>query len=130
MLLEEISWALEEKEPYEFSHYLILSKTFTEIESSIDQVQEDRPSKKSKGSKMANGNSETFYFHPEDEVLRKHAVEHGFFEYTRQDAEGVPDSKRAFQDLGIRPQGLLMLIETSKFEAAVKAIEKFLGASA
>ncbi|KAI9794383.1 MAG: Mss4p nuclear export [Peltula sp. TS41687] len=129
MLLEEISWALEEKEPYQFSHYLILSKTFTEIESSVDQVQEDRPSKKTKKSKTANGSSETFYFHPEDEVLRRHALEHGPFEYTRQDAEGVPDSKRAFQDLGIRPQGLLMLIEASNFEAAVKDVEKFLGAA-
>lgn len=128
MLLEEISWALEEKEPYEFSHYLILSKTFTEIESSVDQVQ-DRPSKKSKKSKMTDGTSEIFYFHPEDEVLQRHAVEHGAFEYTRQDAESVPDSKRAFQDLGIRPQGLLMLIEATKFEEAVKDVNKFLNAS-
>lgn len=125
MLLEEISWALEEKEAYEFSHYLILSKSYTETESSVDQV-EDRPSKKSKRMKGSNGSPETFYFHPEDEVLQKHAVEHGPFEYTRQDAEGVPDSKRAFQDLGVRPQGLLMLIEASKFEAAVKDVDKFL----
>jgi len=31
MLLEEIAWAQEEKEPYTFSHYLILSKTYIEV---------------------------------------------------------------------------------------------------
>src|ERR1700712_3773106 len=30
MLQEEIGWALEEQEPYTFSHYLILSKTYKE----------------------------------------------------------------------------------------------------
>ena len=67
MLLEEISWALEEKEPYNFTHYLILSKTYTEIESKLD-AEDSRPSKK----KKAKGEkAETFYFHPEDEVLQK-----------------------------------------------------------
>lgn len=128
MLLEEISWALEEKEPYEFSHYLILSKIFTEVESLLDQDQ-DRPPKKSKKSKQTNGSNETFYFHPEDEILQKHAVEHGHFQYRRQDAEHVSDSKRAFQDAGIKPRGLLMLFDAAEFEGAVKAVEKFLTGS-
>lgn len=47
MLQEEITWALEEKEPYNFSHYIILSKTYEEVESKLD-VQESRPQKKKK----------------------------------------------------------------------------------
>ena len=47
MLLEEIGWALEEKEPYTFSHYLILSKTYKEVDSKLDQ-EESRPTKKKK----------------------------------------------------------------------------------
>ena len=31
MLIEELHWALEAKEPYNFSHYLILSKTYTAV---------------------------------------------------------------------------------------------------
>ncbi|KZF19390.1 hypothetical protein L228DRAFT_271204 [Xylona heveae TC161] len=125
MLLEEISWALEEKEPYDFTHYLIISKTYTEVESKLDQ-EDDRPQKKKKGSKNSN---EIFFFHPEDEVLQKHAMGHGGFEYTNQSGEGVSDSKRVFQDLGIRPQGHMMLIEASKFSGAINAISEYLNPS-
>ena len=51
MLLEEIEWAVQEKEPYTFSHYLIFSKTYTETESKLDQ-EDSRPNKKDeKGQK-------------------------------------------------------------------------------
>ncbi len=125
MLLEEINWALEEKEPYELTDYIILSKTYKEVESSADQGNE-RPKKKSKSEKKANTNAETFYFHVEDEVLQQHADESGSYAYSRKDAESTPDSRRAFQELGIRPQGHLMLITASKFEGAVQAITRFL----
>lgn len=125
MLLEEIQWALEEKEPYKFSSYIIISKTYREVESSAD-LEQERPQKKSKKSRSTNGSSDLFYFHPEDEVLQKHAIEYGSFEYSRQDADGNPDSKRAFQELGIRPQGHVMLIEAAQFELAVKALAEVL----
>ena len=125
MLLEEISWALAEKEPYSFSHYLILSKTYTEVASSLDE-EDDRPQKK---SKKANDKVEQFYFHPEDELLERHAIAFGSFPYTKEAAEGHSDSKRAFQELGIKPQGHMILIQASKFEPAVEAVEELLSAS-
>ena len=67
MLLEEISWAIDEKEPYEFSHYLILSKTYTEISSGLDR-EIDTPRKKKKKLKMGTEsarNPSVFYFHAE-----------------------------------------------------------------
>ncbi len=126
LLFEEIAWALEDKEPYTFSHYLIVSKTYTEVVSSLDQ-EESRPQKKSKKGK--GGGSEVFYFHPEDEVLQRHSMGYGSFEYTKQGGEGMSDSKRAFQELGIRPQGHVMLIASEKLEGAVKAISDFLSSS-
>ncbi|EED13112.1 conserved hypothetical protein [Talaromyces stipitatus ATCC 10500] len=126
MLLEEISWALEEKEPYNFTHYLILSKTYEEVESKLD-VEESRPQKKKKKTTTAGNNNENkFYFHPEDEVFERHTLCHGTFEYTHKQAEGASDSKRAFQDFGIKPAGSLMLIEEGKFGNAVKAITEYL----
>lgn len=122
MLQEEISWALEEKEPYNFTHYLILSKTYEEVESKLD-AEESRPQKK---KKKTAGSSEKFYFHPEDEVLERHTLCHGTFEYTHKQAEGASDSKRAFQDFGIKPAGSLMLIEEGKFGDAIKAISDYL----
>ena len=127
MLLEEIQWANEEKEPYQFTHYLILSKVYTEVASKLDG-EDDRPAKKSK--KVASAAAETLYFHPEDEVLARHAVGTCGFEYEKQAEDGASDAKRAFQEMGVRPQGHLVLIEASKFEGAVKAVGEYLGAEA
>ncbi|KAH0541292.1 Mss4p nuclear export [Glutinoglossum americanum] len=122
MLLEEIQWALEEKEPYKFSHYLIVSRAYTEVVSTLDQ-EDNRPQKKNKSHK---GEKELFYFHPEDEILQRHALVFGNFEYTNDEGEGKADSKRAFQEEGIRPQGHMILIEGPKFEGAVRAVGEFL----
>lgn len=122
MLIDEIEAAVEDKEPYEFTHYLILSKTYHEISSSLDQEEAPRTKK----SKAAKNSREVFYFHPEDEVLQKHALASGSFEYTKDEGEGMADSKRAFSEMGIKPQGSMILIEASKFEGAVKAISEYL----
>lgn len=124
MLLEEIQWALEEKEPYTFSHYLVISKTYLEVASMLDQ-EGDGPQKKKKKAAKKAGN-EVFYFHPEDEVLHKHAEAHGNFAYVREEGDGQADAKRTFQELGIKPQGHMILIEASKFAAAVSDLENFM----
>ncbi|EDU45652.1 BCIP domain containing protein [Pyrenophora tritici-repentis] len=123
MLLEEIQWAVEEKEPYTFTHYLVLSKCYSEIASQLPS-HDTAPSKKR--SKKADGGEETFYFHPEDEVLHKHAVGYTSFEYDTPVDEGASDSKRAFQELGVRPKGHMVLIEAGNFEGAVEAVKGFL----
>jgi protein BCP1 len=122
MLLEEVEWAVEDKEPYTFSHYLILSKTYKEVESQLD-LGERRSSKKAKGDASQQN---TFYFHPEDEQFHKHALGFCNFDYTNQGDEGQADSKRAFQDIGVMPQGHMILLERSRFEDAVKAVSAFL----
>ena len=118
MLLEEIEWALEEREPYEFTHYLILSKTYSEVESKVDQ-EDTRPSKKKKQGTSAD---EAFYFHPEDEILHQHAAGYCSFAYTKQGDEGSSDSKRAFSEMGISPKGHLILIDARNFKGAVTAM--------
>jgi protein BCP1 len=128
MLQEEIQWANDEKEPYNFTHYLILSKTYTEVASKLD-AEDDRPSKKSKKASK-DGAADMFYFHPEDEVLARHAVGSCGFEYEKQGDEGSSDSKRAFQELGVKPQGHMILIEAAKFDEAVKAVAEYLGSEA
>ena len=127
MLLEEISWALEEKEPYNFTHYLILSKTYKEIDSQLDHEisKSEKKKKKQKIASSQRDQSELFYFHPEDEVLQRHASAYGGFDYLKQEAEGQSDSRRAFQDLGIKPQGHMILIEAAKFETAVRAMGEY-----
>ncbi|XXG98238.1 Mitochondrial fission protein [Hypoxylon texense] len=117
MLIDEIEAAVEDKEPYEFSHYLIISKTYHEIESKLDV--EERKRKKGKQD------STLFYFHPEDEVLQKYAAAYGSYDFTKID-EAIADSKRAFQEMGVMPRGFMILIEASKFADAAKAIGEYL----
>ncbi|KAL6884245.1 p21-C-terminal region-binding domain-containing protein [Trichoderma longibrachiatum] len=119
MLVEEVGDALEDKEPYDFSHYLILSRTYQEVESTLDV--EDRKRKKAKEE------ASTYHFHPEDEVLEKYAVAHGSFRYTKED-DAVADSKRAFQEMGIKTFGHMILIEAGKFKEAVKAVGDYIAA--
>lgn len=119
MMVDEVEAAVEDKEPYDFSHYLIVSKTYREIESALD---DDRKRKKAK----AGGEPTTFYFHPEDEVFQKHAVAHGSYNFTKED-DLAADSKRAFQEMGIKPYGHMILIEAAKFPAAVKAVQEYIG---
>lgn len=137
MLLEEIAWALEEREPYAFTHYVILSKTYTEVSSNLPSMRDDDddndaapPSKKSKKQKRkenAGGANQTFFFHPEDEVWMRHALAKGEFAYTKETAEGASDAKRAFQEAGIKPMGCMILIEAAKFAHAVKEVEMYIG---
>ncbi|CAJ0549066.1 Ff.00g026790.m01.CDS01 [Fusarium sp. VM40] len=120
MLIDEVEAAVEDKEPYDFSHYLILSKTYQELESKLDVENQKR--------KKAKEEAGMYYFHMEDEVLHKHAVAHGNFNYTKED-ESAADSKRAFQELGVKAHGHMILIEANKFPGAVKAVNKYLSAA-
>jgi protein BCP1 len=126
MLIEEIADAVEDKEPYEFTHYLILSKTYNEVVSALD-AEENPRSKKSKAAKSAA--RETFFFHPEDEILQKHASASTGWDYTNDEGEGMADSKRAFSEMGIKTRGSAILIEASKFQGAVRAVGEYLSAS-
>lgn len=117
MLVDEVEAAVEDGEPYGFTHYLVLSKSYNEVQSILDGETQKR--------KKAREEAPMFYFHPEDEVLQKHAVAHGSFPFTKDD-ESVADSKRAFQEMGVRSMGSLILIEAAKFPEAIKKVAEYL----
>ncbi|KAM7202821.1 protein BCP1 [Rhypophila sp. PSN 637] len=121
MMIDEIEAAVEDKEPYEFTHYLVVSRTYVEVASALD---DERKIKKARES-----SPQLQYFHPEDEEMRKYALASGAYGFTKEN-EAVADSKRAFQELGVKPQGFMMLIEASKFERAVKAVGEYVGSAA
>jgi len=119
MMVEEIAEAVEDKEPYEFTHYLVVSRAYYEVASSLDERKQ----------KKAREESRLLYFHPEDEEMRKHAFAAGSYPFTKED-ESVADSKRAFQEMGVRSQGFMMLIEAARFGGAVKAVAEYVGSVA
>lgn len=126
VLVDEIGkHVVEGALPGPISHYLIVSKTYIEVESQLD-AEDDRPAKK----KKAPSSAETFYFHVEDEVLQKHALAYGGYEFTKQGDDGASDARRTFQELGVKPQGHIILLEADKLPVAAKAIEEYLGTDA
>ena len=124
MIRAEIADGVKQNLQCKFTHYLVLSKTYTEVESKLD-AEDNPPSKKSKSA-----SAEVFYFHPEDEALHKHAFDFHTYDYTKQGGEGESDSKRTFQELGIRPRGHLIALDAIGFAGAVKAVNEYLGADA
>lgn len=120
MVVDEIADALEDKEPYDFSHYLIVSKVYQEVDSIIGQ--EERKKKKSK----TDGSVQ--FFHPEDQAVQKYAMASGEYAFTGE-AKSTADSKRAFQEAGIKTMGFMMLVEASKFPEAAKSVAEFVDAA-
>lgn len=117
-MIDEIEAAVEDKEPYEFTHYLVVSRTYSEVASSLDQSERKQ--------KKAREVAELQYFHSEDSEMRKHALASGTYAFTKEN-ESVADSKRAFQEMGVKSSGFMMLIEAGKFPQAVQAIAEYVG---
>ena len=122
MLLEEITWANEEKEPYQFTHYLIISKTYREAESQLDD-EDGRPQRKKKKGK---NKGQVFNFHPEDAIIKLSALASGDCPYVKEGSGEDVDAKGTFQELGIKPQGHMILLEAFKYESMVAALENAL----
>ncbi|KAF0554113.1 Protein BCP1 [Gigaspora margarita] len=118
MLQEEIQWAVDDNEPYNFEWYLVLSKTYQEVVSTLDD--ESSQSKKQK-KKKAKSEPTLFYFHPEDEIIEQNADYQFNFNFTKQPS--VSDSKRAFSNFGIAPAMKLFLFNKSKFDNLVRNLE-------
>lgn len=100
---------------------MILSKTYTEIPSKLDDL-DARPTKK--GKKTKKSTKEIFYFHPEDEIVQKKAEVWASFKYVKEQDERAADSKRAFQDFGIMPQGHIILVGKDELAGVVEDLEK------
>jgi protein BCP1 len=117
-LVDELEAAIEDGEPYDFPYYLLLSKVYREVESTLNDG--ERKPKKARDDSL-------FYFHPEDEILARHAVASGSFKYAKED-EANADSRRAFQEAGVKCEGFVVLIEGKRFGEAIAAVGDYLKA--
>ena len=125
MLDEEITWAVEDKEPYSFTHYLVVSKVYKEKaqKTQIGFAEPDAPTqKKAKFSSTLEVQETSEDFHPEDQVLRSHARTFTDFHYQMGQVAQTSGLARAMQDLGLRPQGHLILCNALDFQTAVKSM--------
>ena len=129
-LLDELEAALEDGEAYDFSHYLIISRGWVDVESQLDKEDSGPKGKKKKvgaGTGDANGNEGMQDFHDEDEVLRRCALEWREFGYEREgegNGGGASDSRRAFREVGMVTRGCVFLIEGGRFGEVVGELRK------
>lgn len=77
MLLDEMQWAVDDGEPYVFSHYVFISRTYTpSAEQEMDWSSEAPPTSKRQKQAAPREESRTLSFHFEDEILAKVRVIH------------------------------------------------------
>lgn len=118
MLLEEMEKSEDNHEKYEFDYFLIISKVYKLVGSTLDD--EDKKSKKKKSENFV----EMDYFHYEDMIFEENSMYHGYFDYTNVDQ--VTDSRRVFTEYGFDPKLSLILLSKEKLAQSVPAMaEKF-----
>jgi len=125
MLADEIKWAIDDNEPYNFSHLLFISRTYrlTPEEEAAMQSASTHPNKRQKGSSTselrsggASSDSNGVYsFHPEDEYIQKAAIHTQ--DYTFSSAE--PRAPDAF---GLDTGGRVMLVQGDTFQQLMESL--------
>ncbi|QSL65104.1 hypothetical protein MERGE_002409 [Pneumocystis wakefieldiae] len=112
MLFEEIEWALEDKEPYDFSYYIILSRSYQEMEGQRHLRKRQRRHQK-----------KTFYFHQEDELFKEKSLYAVRYRYSR--CEGSNSASRS-QNIGRQLQGEIMMISRDKLKEAISELKSII----
>ncbi|GME82898.1 unnamed protein product [Ambrosiozyma monospora] len=125
MLLEEMEKADDKDKEYKFDYFLIPSRVYKLVASTIDEEMDDEGLTRSKKAKKGtNLPEELDYYHYEDEVLEKHSLYHGYFDFTNEKVES--DGRRVFTEYGIDPKFSLILIDKkSLLKASEEMAEKF-----
>ncbi|KAJ9049169.1 Mss4p nuclear export [Entomophthora muscae] len=119
MLSEELQWAIDDKEPYNFEYFLLLSKTYREVapQETAEGGQSEIPQKKSRAIPI----QESQYVNMEDSIVANFCESQITLDFR---PPSVADSKRAFSDFGIIPGRKASLIHKSQFKNVIDALDK------
>jgi len=120
MLADEVKWAIDDNEPYNFSHILFISRTYRlspEEEAAMQSAA--HPAKRQKvPSVSGSGPSDGVYsFHPEDEYI--HKVASHTLDYSFSSAE--PREKDSF---GLDTGGRMMLVPADRFQELIVSLNE------
>ncbi|EMR11176.1 hypothetical protein PNEG_00770 [Pneumocystis murina B123] len=114
MLFEEIEWALEDKEPYDFSYYIILSRSYQRM---VDQDDlKKRQTRDQKKGKM-------FYFHQEDELFKEKSLYSVRYKYSQCRNSDIVSHNR---DIDIQHYGEIMMISRDKLKEAINELKSII----
>ncbi|KAF9221313.1 hypothetical protein BS17DRAFT_797279 [Gyrodon lividus] len=119
MLLEEIDEAIEDGQPYRFTHYLFISRVYRlspEEEEIITAAQRNSKRYKSAGnSQMGRSKDGIYGFHPEDEEIIQHATHTVTYSFSNA-------PPRNEESMGLDVAGRMMLVPAEKLKALVERI--------
>ncbi|KAJ8509551.1 hypothetical protein ONZ45_g8287 [Pleurotus djamor] len=128
MLGNEVRWAVEDNEPYVFSHLLFISRTYClsqEEEAALSANPPSSSSKKSKKLKSQQPRSAQrpadgiYAFHPEDELIMQYATHTLNYGFNRASQE-----PRNAESFGLDTRGRVMLVPAERLEELVKRMEE------
>ncbi|KAK0204223.1 p21-C-terminal region-binding protein-domain-containing protein [Desarmillaria ectypa] len=121
MLMDELKRAINDNEPYTFSHLIVVSRTYhlTEDEETMLSSTQTKPHKSKKTKKapapaFARPADGIYSFHPEDEYIKQasiHAVDYAF--------STSPNEPRDKESFGLDNRGRMMLVPAENFAALV-----------
>ncbi|EPS98118.1 hypothetical protein FOMPIDRAFT_1051865 [Fomitopsis schrenkii] len=119
MLADEIQWALDDNEPYNFSHLLLISRIYRLTPEEEAELQ--GPAPRSKRQKQVTSQQSTsggvHPFHPEDEHIQKLALHSLDYNFTSTQPRG----ENAF---GLDMGGRMMLIPATRLRDLVAVLQQ------
>ncbi|KTW28819.1 hypothetical protein T552_01449 [Pneumocystis carinii B80] len=111
MLFEEIQWAQDDKEPYNFEYYIIISR------SSQERVDQKGLKKR---RRMAESKKKTLYFHQEDEIFKEKSLYSVTYDYSQ--CKGLDDVSYD-RNNEARHQGEIIMISKEKLKEAINELK-------
>lgn len=115
MLADELRWAVEEDEPFDFKYYLILARTYHLSSEELEILGKDSDrSKRRKG--QTNAADTPHFFHPEDEQFQRASTHFIHYQFTNAQPRGVD----AF---GLDTRGCLMLVPGNRLQNLISELQ-------
>ena len=108
-------------EPYNFTRFVIVSKSYREVDEEADPATALRSlKKKQKPTKPTD--DKYHHFQVEDELFLSQSSASFFYPYTHKDEE--TESKAAFQQAGIATYGFCVLMDVQQFRECATQLTK------
>ncbi|KAI0717511.1 p21-C-terminal region-binding protein-domain-containing protein [Cerioporus squamosus] len=115
MLADEIQWALDDNEPYDFTYFIIISRVYRLSAEEAAELQASSPRTKRQKQSEPPPAAGVYPFHPEDDYIRKFATH--TLDYTFTHAQ--PRDAEAF---GLDTGGRMMLVPAARLRNVATAL--------
>lgn len=120
MLIDELKvQETQGNQLYTFTHFVVISKIYNEVDSLLDQEEAEEPVLK-KQHIQTPLNTTPIYFQPEDEILGRFSLKS--IDYVFKTSNET-DSRRTFQECGIDPFRRIMVIPANCLDAILKQVD-------